>query len=65
MGDRWPWEARKMDPQEPFNETAFPKHRKGIWLLKTSTIGNYRISCSKGQFSTLLGDLTSFRTKVL
>jgi hypothetical protein len=30
--------ARELDSQEPFNETAFPKRRKGIWLLKTSII---------------------------
>jgi hypothetical protein len=30
MGDHWPWEAREPDPQEPFNETAFPKHRKDV-----------------------------------
>jgi hypothetical protein len=41
MGDYWPWDARELDPKEPFNGTAFPKHRKGIWLLKTSIIGNY------------------------
>jgi hypothetical protein len=41
MGDHWPWEARELNTQEPFNETAFPKHRKGVWLLKTSIIGNY------------------------
>jgi hypothetical protein len=41
--DHWPWEAKEMNPQEPFNETAFLKHRKGIWLLKTSIIGNYCI----------------------
>jgi hypothetical protein len=41
MGDHWPWEARELDPQEPFNETAFPKYRKGVWLLKTSIIRNY------------------------
>jgi hypothetical protein len=58
MGDHWPWEARELDPQEPFNETAFPKHRKGVWLLKTSITRNYSISLSKGQFSTLVGDLT-------
>jgi hypothetical protein len=57
-GRHWPWETRELDPQEPFNETAFPKYRKGIWLLKTSIIGNYCISLSKGQFSTSLGDLT-------
>jgi hypothetical protein len=57
-GDHWPWEARELDPWEPFNETAFLKHKKGIWLLKTSIIGNYCISHPEGQFSTLVGDLT-------
>jgi hypothetical protein len=28
MGDHWPWEAMELNLQEPFNETAFPKHRK-------------------------------------
>jgi hypothetical protein len=30
MGGHWPWEARELNPQEPFNETAFPKHRRSI-----------------------------------
>jgi hypothetical protein len=63
MGDHWTWEARELDPQEPFNETAFPKHRKGIWLLKTSVIGNYCISRPEGQFFTSVGDLTSLGQK--
>jgi hypothetical protein len=58
MGDHWPWKARELDPWEPFNETALPKHREDIWLLKTFTIKNYWISHPKGQFSTLVGDLT-------
>jgi hypothetical protein len=58
MGDHWPWEAKEMDPQEPFNETAFPKHRKGSWNLKTCVIGKYCISQPGGQFSTPVGDLT-------
>jgi hypothetical protein len=58
MEDHSPWEAKELDLWKPFNETAFPKHRKGIWLLRTSIIGNYCISHSKGQFSTPLGDLT-------
>jgi hypothetical protein len=56
MGDHWPWEARELNPQEPFNETNLPSHREGIWLLKTSIIGNYCISHSKVQFSTPVGD---------
>jgi hypothetical protein len=58
MGDHWPWEARELDPKLSFNESAFPQHRTGIWLLKTSIIGNYCISCHGKQFSTLVGDLT-------
>jgi hypothetical protein len=58
MGDHWPWEARELDPREPFNETAFPKHRKDIWFLKTSIIRNDCISCLEDQFSTLVGNLT-------
>jgi hypothetical protein len=57
MGDHWPWEARELVSQEPFNETAFLKHRKGVWLLKTSITGNYCISRPEGQFSTLVEDL--------
>jgi hypothetical protein len=56
IGDHGLWEARKQI-QETFNETAFPKHRLGIWLLKTSIIRNYCISHPKGQFSTSVGDL--------
>jgi hypothetical protein len=41
MGDHWPWDVRQLDSRGPFNETAFPKYRKGIWLLKTSIIRMY------------------------
>jgi hypothetical protein len=57
MRDHWPWEAKELIPQEPFNETTPPSHGESIWLLKTSITGNYCISCPKGQFSTLVGDL--------
>jgi hypothetical protein len=63
MGDQWPWEARELDPWEPFNETAFPKHRKSVWFLKTSITGNYCISCPKGQFSSSVGDFTCLGQK--
>jgi hypothetical protein len=63
MGDHWPWEARELEPQEPFNESAFPQHRTGIWLLKTSIVGNYCISRNGKQFSTLVGDLTCLEQK--
>jgi hypothetical protein len=56
MGDHWPWEARELDPRLPFNENTFLNPWKSIWLLKTSIIGNYCISCPKGWFSTLIGD---------
>jgi hypothetical protein len=57
MGDHWPWEAKELNPQKPFNKTTLPSHRESVCFLKTSIIGNYCISCPKGQFSTLLGDL--------
>jgi hypothetical protein len=38
MGGHWPWEARELNPQEPFSETTIPSHRESIWLLKTSVI---------------------------
>jgi hypothetical protein len=63
-GDHWPWEARELDPQEPFNETSFPKHRKDICLLKTSTIENYRISHPEGQFYNSAGDFTCLGQKL-
>jgi hypothetical protein len=63
VGDHWPWETRELEPWVPFNKTAFPKHRKGVWLLKTSIIRNYFISCPEGQFSTLAGDLTCLGQK--
>jgi hypothetical protein len=63
LGDHWPWEAKELNPWELFNETAFPSHRKSVWLLKPSIIRNYCISCPKGQFSTLVGDLTCLGQK--
>jgi hypothetical protein len=63
MEDHWLWEAMELDPQEPFNETAIPKHRKDVWLLKTSIIGNDFISHPGGQFSTPVGDLTCLGQK--
>jgi hypothetical protein len=63
MGDHWPWEARELDTHVPFNESAFPRHRTGIWLLKTSIVRNYCISCHGKQFSTLVGDLTCLEQK--
>jgi hypothetical protein len=63
MGNHWPWEARELDPWVPFIEITFPNHTKSVWLLKTSIIGNYCISCPKDQFSTLVGDLTCLGQK--
>jgi hypothetical protein len=58
MGDRWPWEAKELDPQEPFNASTFSIHGKSVWILKTSIVGNDCISHPKGQFSIPVGDLT-------
>jgi hypothetical protein len=60
------WETTGLGKQRRwvhFNETAFPKHRKGIWLLKTSIIGNYCVSCPEGQLSTSVKDLTCLGQK--
>jgi hypothetical protein len=58
IGDNWPWEARELDPQVPFNESAFPQHRTAVWFLKTSIIGNYSISCHGKQFFIPMGNIT-------
>jgi hypothetical protein len=63
MGDHWPWAARELDPRVPFNESAFPRHRTGFWLLKTSIIGNYCISHQEKQFSTLVENQTCLGQK--
>ena len=39
MGDQWPWEARELDPQEPYDETQYPRPTIGVWLLKTLIVG--------------------------
>jgi hypothetical protein len=49
--------GKELNPQEPFNETTLPSLGEGVWLLKTSILGNYCISRPKGQFSILVGDL--------
>jgi hypothetical protein len=63
MGDHWLWEAKELDPQVPFNESAFPLHRTGFWLLKTSIIGNYCIFHQGKKFSTSVGELTCLGQK--
>jgi hypothetical protein len=63
MEDHWSWEARELSPKEPFNDTAFPNHRKSIWLLQTSIIGNCCISHPEGQLSSSVGDLTCLGQK--
>jgi hypothetical protein len=56
--------SRELDPQEPFNESAFLEHRKDIWLLKTSIIGNYYLP-PRRQIYYLGGGFNLFRTEVL
>jgi hypothetical protein len=63
MRDHWPWEAKELNSQQPFNKTALPGHRESIRLLKTSIIENYCISHPKGQFSTSVGDLVCLGQK--
>jgi hypothetical protein len=55
IGDHWPWEAKQLNPQEPFNE--IPQPWRQHLTPKTSIIGNYCISHPKGQFFTPVGDL--------
>jgi hypothetical protein len=57
MEDHRPWEVKELNPQKSFNETTLPSLQESIWLLKNFIIGNYCISCPKGQFSTPVGDL--------
>jgi hypothetical protein len=58
MGDQWPWKARELDSWEPFNETVFPKTQERCLHTKNFHYRIYSISFPKGQFSTLVGDLT-------
>lgn len=37
-GDPWPWEARELDPHEPYKETKYPSSDTRVWLLKMSVI---------------------------
>ena len=30
MGDQWPWEARELDPREPYNGTEYPSPTTGV-----------------------------------
>jgi hypothetical protein len=55
--------SKGVKPMGTFNEIAFPKHRKGIWLLKTSIIGNYCFSHPEGQLSKSVGDLNCLGPK--
>jgi hypothetical protein len=63
LGEHWPWEAKELNPWEPFNETTFPSYRKNIWLLKSSIIRKHCISYPKVQFTTPVGYLTCLGQK--
>jgi hypothetical protein len=56
--------SKGLNPWEPFNETAFPKYRKGLWLLETSIIRNYYL-LPRRPILHLTGGFNVFRTKVL
>jgi hypothetical protein len=34
MGDEWPWEARELDPHEPYNEIRYPSRPLGFGFSK-------------------------------
>jgi hypothetical protein len=57
MGDHWLWEAKELNPQEPFYETTPPSYRESVCLLKISNTENYCISHPQSQFCSLVGDL--------
>jgi hypothetical protein len=52
LGDQWPWEARELDPHEPYNETRYPQLATGVWFLKTSIIGKNCLAQWGEQFNT-------------
>jgi hypothetical protein len=58
LGDQWPWKARELDPNEPYNETRYPQPATGVWLLKTSIIRKNCLAQQGGQFTTSIGSLT-------
>jgi hypothetical protein len=49
MGNRWPWEAKELDPRKPPNGTGCPHLKAGTWLLKTSIIGKNCLAQWGGQ----------------
>ena len=57
-GDHWPWQARKLDPLEPHNETAYPQLTDGAWLLKTAIIRRNCLVRWGGWFNVSVGSLT-------
>jgi hypothetical protein len=59
LGDQWPWEARELDPHEPYNETRYPQPATGVWLLKTSIIGKNCLAQWGRQFNTSFGSPTA------
>ena len=58
MGDQRPWEARELDPHEPYNGTEYPSPTTGIWLLKISIIGKNCLAQWRRKFTIPVGNLT-------
>ena len=54
MGDQWPWEARELDPHEPYDGTEYPSPTAGVWLPKTSIIGKNCLPGGEESSPTLL-----------
>jgi hypothetical protein len=64
MGDHWPWEARELNTQVPFNETAFLNHRESFWHLETC---HWELLCLSPKRPVLYPSrgFNLFRTEVL
>lgn len=63
MGDRCPWEARELDPQEPYNEKQYPSPTTRVWLMKTSTVEKKWLTRWRGRFNISFGSLTCLGQK--
>ena len=57
-GNQWPWEARELDPHEPYNGREYPSPTTGIWLLKISIIGKNCLAQRRRKFTMPVGTLT-------
>jgi hypothetical protein len=57
MGDHWPWEARELNPQKPFNETTLRSYGKKHLATKNLCYQELLYLPSKRPILHLVGDL--------